>query len=377
MQITKEITVPVKHQLDSLEEILEHIEECSVNEINLDECQLNIGFNLNTILQELKKRHKFSDKISLIEKTNESGFKVCVCLLKIPFRSEATVYKKGAYFESIIFYEYAQFVGSVFESDYSFKKSFFESSVNFSMAVFKIKTFSRCDQFFFRTTFKEEVSFMDTIFYGLAFFGSATFTKDVDIRRAEFGSIDLADTEMKENTKLVHYETAKFHKVNNRITGLYLKQYAQKMNDSVSMLLFKELEMDAYRKYLFSFESLMDNSGFNKFRLASDIFILTLNKLSNSHGTSFFRGVLFTMAVWGVFFSWFVMVRDGVGNAFIWTNGEYLNEAVNYLWLFNGLKGLTTGSTVLWSCIIPFLLGKIFIAYGIYQTISAFRKYLR
>jgi hypothetical protein len=38
MQMTRDKTISIKHQLDSLEEILEHIEEYSVNEINLDEC---------------------------------------------------------------------------------------------------------------------------------------------------------------------------------------------------------------------------------------------------------------------------------------------------------------------------------------------------
>ncbi len=38
------------------------------------------------------------------------------------------------------------------------------------------------------------------------------------------------------------------------------------------------------------------------------------------------------------------------------------------------MNGLSENNTT-WAEIIPFIFGKIFIGYGIYQTISAFRKY--
>ena len=69
------------------------------------------------------------------------------------------------------------------------------------------------------------------------------------------------------------------------------------------------------------------------------------------------------------------MAKDGIGSTFIWLDPIYLKQAISYFWLFNGMEGLDELSSTSWLEIIPFLLGKIFIGYGIYQTISAFRKY--
>jgi len=370
-----------QQQLNTIDEILEHIKLCSKDEINLDSCQINIPFDFRVILQELKKTPIFTDEISIISDNNQFGIKVFYCVLKIPFRSETTIYKEGAFFELVEFEKYAQFSGAVFESDYSFKKSIFHSSVSFSIVDFEVKKNSEFGMSFFRTIFKKDVSFNGAYFHCSANFRLATFYDDLDIGFAEFSNIDLSDAEMKENAKLINYHKAKFYKVNNRITGLFLKQYALKMNDSVNILLFKKLELDAYRRSLIleipmmkmPFFVLLSNLG-NTF---ADLFILSLNKWSNSHGNSLFRGILFTLFIWVVFFSWFIINRDGICSSTIWSDGVYLKEAVDYFWLFNGIEGLTKNNTVSWNCIIPFFLGKILIGYGIYQTISAFRKYIK
>ncbi|MEI8075982.1 MAG: pentapeptide repeat-containing protein [Bacteroidota bacterium] len=102
--------------------------------------------------------------------------------------------------------------------------------------------------------------------------------------------------------------------------------------------------------------------------------LLKLNTLSNNNGLSWFRGILFTLGVWFIFFNWFAMIKYGIGDTFIWTDEYYLKKAIDFLWLFSGIKGLSKDSAT-WAEIIPFIFGKIFIGYGIYQTISAFRKY--
>ena len=137
--------------------------------------------------------------------------------------------------------------------------------------------------------------------------------------------------------------------------------------------------MDAYRRYLISKLSTSETSGIalvkNKIDALLDLAILYLNKWSNSHGNNFLKGILFTLAMWFVFFSWFIITRDGIGKNFIWTDGQYLKEAVNYLWIFNGIEEIVKNNSVTWKNIIPYFLGKILITYGIYQTIAAFRKY--
>lgn len=379
MRKIKKNIIKTRYQLNTIDEIIEHIEGGPEYEINLDECQINFIFDLRGILKLLKESTKFSDKISIRHDINEFGYKVFYCILKIPFRSETSIYTKEAYFELVEFEDYAQFVGAIFESEYSFKKSIFHSSVSFSTVDFETKTLSRPDSSFFRTIFKKDVSFHRTCFYCVASFRLASFYEGIDISYAEFEDIDLSEIEMKGEAKLINYHTARFQKVSNRITGLYLKQHALNMNDSVSALMFKKMEMDAYRKFLISATSSIETPALRKLKdkiiILIDIFVLWLNKLSNSHGNNFLKGIIFTLTVWIIFFSWFIIKRDGIGSNFIWTDGKYLKEAVNYFWLFNGIEGLAKENYVTWGCILPFFIGKIFIVYGIYQTISAFRKY--
>ncbi|MCK4662602.1 MAG: pentapeptide repeat-containing protein [Bacteroidales bacterium] len=381
MRNEKKRILKPKYQLNSIEDLLIHIDSYSENIINLDECQINIDLDFRILLKELKKNPKFSNKIIIRNDINEFGFNVFYCTLKIPFRSETTIYSKGAYFELVEFEKYVQFLGAVFESDYSFKKSVFQSSANFSTVDFETKKNTNISSSFFRTIFKRDVNFYNAYFHSLANFRLATFYEGIEIGMAEFANIDLSDVEMKAEAKLINYHQSIFHKVNNRITGLYLKQHALKMNDSVTALKFKKMEMDAYRKSLIRGIPKMKSTSVklivNRIDIGADYFILFLNKISNSHGNSYLRGILFTLTVWFVFFSWFIIKRDGIGSNFIWTDGIYLKEAVNYFWLFSGIEGLIKEKSINWGQIFPFFTGKILIAYGIYQTIIAFRKYFK
>lgn len=381
MRNRKKGLIIIKHQLNSFDEIIGHLRSGPENSISLNGCQINTVFDFRVILKELKKASKYSNKISIRNTVNEFGYDVFYCNLKIPFISETTIYSQGAYFELVDFEDYAQFIGSVFESEYSFKKSVFHSSVNYNSVDFETKKFSRPESSFFRTTFKKDVSFYFAYFHSLANFRLATFYEGVEIGGAEFANIDLSDVELKNDAKFINYHQAIFHKANNRITGLYLKQHALKMNDLVSALLFKKMEMDAYRKSLISGIPEMKTTALKAFvyriNIFADLIILYLNKLSNSYGNSYLRGMVFTFTVWILFFSWFIMSRDGMGGSFAWFDGEYLKEAVNYFWLFGGIDSLTKGRIVTWGQIFPFFCGKILIAYGIYQTITAFRKYFK
>ena len=146
--------------------------------------------------------------------------------------------------------------------------------------------------------------------------------------------------------------------------------------DRPQSLIFKSYEMNAYTKSL-------------KLNLqsVSDILLLNLNRFSNNHGLSWTTGVLFTVVAWQLFYAIFVMAKDGV--AFPWESNciylladyNYWSTAIQYLWLPDGLEELsdfyndTQSALSLIGGTIAFLLGKIAIAYGIFQAVSAFRKY--
>ncbi len=68
-----------------------------------------------------------------------------------------------------------------------------------------------------------------------------------------------------------------------------------------------------------------------------------------------------------------IMLRDGIGKTFIWSDENYRKEAINFLWQFSSLDILDNSYS--WATILIFIISKILIIYGIYQTIAAFRKY--
>lgn len=162
--------------------------------------------------------------------------------------------------------------------------------------------------------------------------------------------------------------------VSDRYTARLLKHESIKMNDVITSNHFKMLEMQKYQ-----IELKNTKRERNRCEYYNEISILKLNSLSNQHGQYWWQGVLFTFAVASIFYFLFALKTKQVDfyldfscNSFRQL-GLYWKEVLRYLWLpdISGIKEIESGfcSTFI------YMLGKIFIAYGIYQTISAFRKY--
>lgn len=162
------------------------------------------------------------------------------------------------------------------------------------------------------------------------------------------------------NNGVIEVENTTISNVKDRKTARILKDSAFKCGNNIDALKYRAKEMDLYKS-----ESIP----------LSESILLKLNTWSNNNGLSWIRGILFTLSVWIIFFSSYVMIHNGVGNTFIWTNPTFLKLSIEYLWLFNGLGGTIDKELASWCEIIPFVFGKIFIGYGIFQTISAFRKH--
>lgn len=153
----------------------------------------------------------------------------------------------------------------------------------------------------------------------------------------------------------------------NRETSRLIKHEAYRANNQILGIEYKVREMNEYMKEV------------RHWKTASTYLLLLFNRWSNNFGKSWTRGILFTVVCWVLFYGTFVVLRDIVGNQSILSTTEYIKEFVNYLWLLNGLSGLLddTGNTCWWLAIVlvvVFVLGKILIGYGIYQTIAAFRR---
>lgn len=135
-----------------------------------------------------------------------------------------------------------------------------------------------------------------------------------------------------------------------------LKQIAKRKGDIHTAYKYQSLE---YKQLLFSK------------RFGFDSILLFLNWISNGNGKSWSRGILFTLTI-AFFFYWsYLSVLGRTLNA-----NDWWKEYVLFISSFPKLtleKYAYANSEWLVSLII--WLARIFISYGIYQTVAAFRKY--
>lgn len=229
--------------------------------------------------------------------------------------------------------------------------------------------------------------------------------KDSVFRKFKFDEIDVAGNIIEENINYVdlcNIETANILKKQAQKqsnTYLYNKHKSEELNklfinktitpikDTISKIEYYEnkklfilrtktiIKSIIHNLYIFFISTLL--AFFSKER-----FLLWINKYSNNYGQDWSRGIIFTLIVSFMFYSLFTYSINKIEfstdfSQWIFFNPTYWKEVIGYLWLPNldDFKVLLNDNNVsVWSYSC-FIIGKIFIAFGIYQTISAFRKY--
>jgi len=157
----------------------------------------------------------------------------------------------------------------------------------------------------------------------------------------------------------------------DRNTARLLKHEARRINNTISALNYNKIEMKLYAKTV-------------KVRQFADWSMLKLNRISNNYGSDWVWGMGFTMACGLICYSIFNISIYGFGFFwadswnFIYNDARFWSGFINYFWLPTGFNELARHGVVQGGIAggIVFILGKILIAYGIYQTVSAFRKYI-
>lgn len=166
--------------------------------------------------------------------------------------------------------------------------------------------------------------------------------------------------------------------IQRKETFRQLKYSMEENKDRSQALVFKTYEMDAFRRSLKLSR-----------RTWSDILLLNLNNISNKHGLKWIRAVLFTLGASFLGYSMFIMAADDFSFfkstdwIFLPTTGKFWAGLVSFLWLPEGIDDLTIFLAEGHSVFILilgtafYIIGKILVAYGIFQIISAFRKYVK
>ncbi len=275
--------------------------------------------------------------------------------------NDRTKFIGDLYFFNVVFNE-AKFWDFVFQNDVYFQNTIFNCPALFNHSKFLGRTVLTSIETIGLTEFKNKVYFDNAEFKDLNL-QNIVFDKVISFNYATIKNISI------ENVHCYGFPLSlvgtNIGNVTNEGTARFLKSEAMKSNDPFLIADLNTKEMNMHYKKL-------------RWRNRTEFFdkiILFFNKYSTNFGERWQQGVGFILLSWALSFSSMIMLRDGIGSTFIWFDKQYLKEALEFLWLFGSLKVL--GDSYGLPEILIFILGKIFIIYGVYQTIAAFRKYGR
>lgn len=274
---------------------------------------------------------------------------------------DRTKFEGNLYFFNVVFND-ARFWDFIFLHDVFFQNTIFNCPAQFNNSKFLGKTVLKSIETIGLTEFKNKVYFDNAEINDLNLI-NIVFDKVVSFNYATIKNISI------ENVHCYGFPLSlvgtNIGNVTNEGTARFLKSEAMKSNDPFLIADLNTKEMNMHYKKL-------------RWRNRTEFFdkiILFFNKYSTNFGERWQQGVGFILLSWALSFSSMIMLRDGIGSTFIWFDKQYLKEALEFLWLFGSLKVL--GDSYGLPEILIFILGKIFIVYGVYQTIAAFRKYGR
>ena len=302
---------------------------------------------------------------------------------KIDF--SGSIFEKDVSFENSTFYNKALFLDTTFRGNTNFHNTRFLKLVDFFEAQFYQKTI------FYKTDFLEKSVFAKTIFHENVLFTYSTINTMI-LRQTDFkkgfdfslcSSIDnlqifniyyydksyiTVDSERTYNTenKKKEYEKnvteeAIIPLINKKETYRIFKNQLDKIGDYTTALDFKKLEMKTYQQ----FTDLKSNEKI----------ILWFNKCSNDFDSNWIQGVAFTFGC-GILFSYLTLINT---DNYFWdiclknfSFDKVFTNLIKFMSPIHDLHYIENQSVVAY--LFDFL-GRIFVGYGIYQTIQAFRKY--
>lgn len=314
---------------------------------------------------------------------------------------EECTFDKNTFFTGTKFCKELSFAGSKFQKKVRFHWCRFEDTVSFENTTFNgladfYKSIFKKNQQFVRTdfldvsifsnmTFEEEVQFYynKTKSDSIISFENATFRKGLDISRANFwcklnfwgvqmpnfdpksirdSAFYQSDQGKDEDIEESHKRESSLRKI--RESFRIIKNELRKENNHIESMKFHHLEMKTYHEEL----------KCDRYKNISKEIILYLNKISNNYGLKWERGVVFTLSVSLIFYILF-LYSVGLRLEFTPTSvGQWIKHLLQFINLTNWNYAPFGINEYDYAYLILFI-GRIFIGYGIYQTVQAFRQY--
>lgn len=295
-------------------------------------------------------------------------------------------FRERVSFKKSVFKDKTRFHLAVFDKSASFENTTFESLVDFYCADFMDT------QIFFLTDFLDITIFSNVSFHrqiqflynkvgekSFVSFENAVFQESLDISRSNFWcqlqvwglSTTVVPQEQwlyeTDNIEESEIDTNYFALMRIRESYRRIKQELRSEGNNIEALKFHKYEMNIYRLEIKNRQSK---------NLIEDRITLWFNRLSNNFGFSWSRALLFTLITTFIFYTLFLF---SISDHLIFDVS--LNSIGNTLKYFIQFLNITSWdyepfgvSEYIWGYIILYI-GRLFIGYGYYQVIQAFRKY--
>ena len=302
---------------------------------------------------------------------------------KYAINFEKAQFKKKVNFHYSEFYNTVRFENTKFENLVDFYSAHFYNAQQFHFTDFLDRAI------FSNTEFDEEVQFLHCTVDSNSYirFESVTFKKSLDISRSNFNDkANFWNIEIEEGgilTSSKYQDDFEVHKneINSKKTvpSIYkqlretyriIKSNFYSQNNKIEGLKFYKREMSVYER--------------EKRHSPSDTILLFANKFSTNFGTNWFRGVVFTMLIGSIFSFLLLLTNYNLWHIDIYDINAWIQSIGFLIRIINvvDMKPFEENGNSLVKLVdnndtnnIILFIGRIFIAYGIYQTVQAFRKF--
>jgi len=261
------------------------------------------------------------------------------------------LFNEGAYFNGTDFTKGAMFNGSTFKNTTIFlgcNHGHLDCTADFSGSRFEKRSFF--DSSRFKVLVLKQVEFSEVVSFASMYCGELKLSKTVFLQYADFLDVQI--------------------QTGSRDTFRAIKNEFLRHNNSVEALVYQARELRIY-----------ENSLTWKQKPKEKI-VLFLNKISNDFGTNWVRGLIFTVTFSIFFFIVYTFSLPHFPVKFGWSSWQSFFDAINislkYFFKFfiitHDLEFMREYGSNAYSYFIDSI-ARIFIGYGIYQTVAAFRKY--
>jgi len=352
--------------------------------INLSEIE-NLEFENITFHQYSKLElieSNFNETVSIIRcNINQIIFSRCVFKNHFDyFGNKFNFINNSALFSKCEF-NYSSFFESKFNNDTLFTDCKFLNVAKFESTGDEIKTTLKFDD----CEFLKQVSFNKSRIHKISF-NNLKFFDIISLQETYFDIVDIDRTIFEKQVYFDEIQIKQIYKCNTR-TIRTIKLQLQKAENKIDYNRFRVYEFNAYRddikKKLKEFKKDKDHLNHRvreSIQLRRDGFILWLSDIVSEYGTDWKRALKFTLYS-GIFLYALFFICENFEykiDLFNWDNITRFTSGLFRFFLvtdfFNPLDNERTYLTNPLSWLI-FILGKIVIAFGIYEMIQSFRKF--